>query len=145
MVQVQDLSQFTASEYGELLRRVRGHIDKTQQEMADLLEAPFTTYRKWERGKRKPRSYYRRKIRVTFEGALYELELLEREQDPASQASKEDATSPPTMAGQDISPSTALAVAESLPSSTPCEQKEDRAIVLSSSVLDDSDAALRAD
>jgi DNA-binding XRE family transcriptional regulator len=137
MVQVKDLSQFTAREYGELLRRVRVRIDKTQQEMADQLDAPFTTYRKWEQGKRKPRSHYRRKICTTFEETLYELGLLKREHDEARQMSKEDTTSQPTTAEKAVSPSTALVV-QPPPSSVTSSQQEDRAIVLpSSEVLDD--------
>jgi transcriptional regulator with XRE-family HTH domain len=140
MVLAKDLSQLTAHEYGKLLRRVREHIDKTQQEMADQLDAPFTTYRKWEQGKRKPRSYYRRKIRATFEETLYELGLLKREGDAARLILKEDPTSPPTTAGKAVSPSTAFIATQSPPSSIPSEPQENRAIVVpSSEVLDDAD------
>ena len=139
MVAGKDLAKLSACEYGELLRRVRERIDQTQQEMADQLEAPFTTYRKWEQGKRKPRSYYRRKVRATFEETLYELGFLKREQAPTSQVSKEDSTSSPATAGKAISPSTAL-VAQSPPSSAISAQQEDRAIVHpTSEVLDNTE------
>ena len=108
---------------------------KTQQEMADLLEAPFTTYRKWERGKRKPRSHYLRKIRTTFEEALYELDLLKRKHDEVRLIPKEEDTiSPPTTPSQDILPSTGLVVAESLPSSAPSADSATPAHVLSSTL-----------
>src|SRR5579859_1217711 len=80
-----ELSQFTACEYGELLTRIRKHIDKTQPEMADLLNVGFTTYQKWEWGRRKPRAEYRRRIRKAFEEMLYVWGILKREDDPESQ------------------------------------------------------------
>src|SRR5438034_11449871 len=79
MDQGKELSQFTAREWGVLLTRIRQHIDKTQPEMADLLNAGLTTYQKWEWGRRKPRAEYRRRIRKAFEEILYTWGILKRE------------------------------------------------------------------
>ena len=84
MEQGKELSQFTAREWGVLLTRIRQHIDKTQPEMADLLDAGLTTYQKWEWGRRKPRAEYRRRIRKAFEEILYMWGILQREGEPES-------------------------------------------------------------
>ena len=84
MEQGKELSQFTAREWGVLLTRIRQHIDKTQPEMADLLNAGLTTYQKWEWGRRKPRAEYRRRIRKAFEEILYMWGILKREGEPES-------------------------------------------------------------
>ncbi len=79
MDQGNDLSLLTMLEWGTLLKRVRQYMDYSQLETAELLNVGYTTYQKWEQGKRKPHPVHRRMIRNVFKDALCALGVVHNE------------------------------------------------------------------